>query len=415
MTFPINSGKRVLCVIGAFEGSTGLGGHYFSCITTVRELQKKHSIELINLGDFFADSIKNSSVRASFISTPIRSIDSGRCLLYEKMLDFKPDVVIAFDVLAGLFIRPLCSRIACGFVQVKAGGDIPITFFPRNLFQVHFIRKDVDWANSRVSNKKKLIVWIPNRVETPERDCQALDAFRTELNVSDSDIIIIRIGRISESYRPAFLSAFALKEFLGEHGYPVRLFIIGAIESPHLYDELSARCKGGDAILTERKYTYRASRLLNIAAINVGVGRGFMEGCAEGQHMFAVARNSILPARVSDGNFSHFFDSNFSMRAELPEVGLERDSIIEVANLVLQGKKSITSRNWYERHFSSERVCALYEPVIYAASKNREVFTSNVLLGEIYLRTLAVQKRLKNILSPGARNALKNFLRARLG
>jgi len=409
----MNSAERIFCVIASSNGSSGVGGHYFSAITIVQELKKRYVVDFINAGDFYAESLSSSSVESSFIPVSLKCISEGRRVLLNRLHQFSPDVVLAFDVMAGLIVRPLSIKAKCGFVLLKAGGDIPLSYYPRSRFQIHFTERDVTWAQSRVMGTPSLIKWIPNRVSLPVIDFQAIEELRKEIDIRPEELVVIRIGRITEYYRKAFEASFQLKEFIQSSGLNARLLVIGDIESSELAEELRARCDSRDVVLTDKRWTRSASRLLPIATINVGVGRGFMEGCSVKHFMFCVDRSSDLPVPVTDENLSVFFRSNFSLRASLPCSEAERKSKIQDLLLKMTSTENGCeySFRWYERYFSSEKIPESYGPILRLASENVEKWNGDALIGELYVRTYELQSQLKRLVPNKLMKSLKLKLR----
>lgn len=120
-------------------------------------------------------------------------------------------------------------------------------------------------------------------------------------------------------------------------GFKAKLAIIGTIDSRELYDDIIEKCGKETIILTDERFTKKASDFLQIANIAVGTGRNFMEGCAAGCIMMAPVRNSSYPALVTLENIDYFEAQNFSDRTTVNDyVNPERDIINYIDKICTQ-------------------------------------------------------------------------------
>jgi hypothetical protein len=391
---------KISIVISALENSTTLGGHYFSAITTVHELAKRYQVELIIVGDKPSVAIQQSGLHYHFCPTPIGTFSIDRTSLLVQLRRSQPDVVIAFDVTAGMIVRPILVREGMGFIQVKAGGPPPRGYFPKACNQVHFSKTDAHWAKKRASSPLPEVSWIPNRVEPPRPDHSAVDQLRTQLKTTPEEIIIMRIGRIVPRYRAAFFGAIDLMRFLRMKGFPVRLVVVGEVGDGELHAAIQKQVSVKDAILTQAEHTNRAARLLPLGHINVGVGRGFMEGCAEGHWMLAMSENTTRPVVVSSENMMVFFEHNFSLRTRYSQSDAASEAaVVNLATRVMHGKpRCEMSREWYENYFRSTVLTERYEPLISSAIRYPETFSRDLIAGEVSLRLQGVKKTIRRLL-----------------
>lgn len=379
---------KLILLIGSFKwrGNTGRGGHYYSALTISKELAKLHQIEIVNIGDFYAPALDQSNVSVNYVDLTFKSkIKLDRQPLLRALKSKNPDVVIAFDKPSAIISRRLCVELSIGFLVVKPGGKWSACY-PNNAFQIHFSPQDAQKAIQRSHYGKHNIACIPNRVSIPKQDWSAIKQLRNELEIQSNDLILICISRIDEAYRKKFESAIKLSHFLRKKGYPARLIIVGFCKSKELFEDINKSISKLDAVLTSEKYTKNASRLLKIAPINVGAGRGFMEGCALGQYMLAINNREALPVSVSEENFSYFFEENFSMRVEFP-INHEKNKkkILEIANKCLKGEiEDKFSKNCFNQFFSTEEIIPLYTNVLELAKKSPEKWNIDILVDEYH-------------------------------
>lgn len=396
-----NSPLRLVIVIGSFVVSnSGVGGHYYSAMTIAQELNKVHCVNIVNVGDFPADALNKSPTPVTYINLEFNILGINRNPLKRFLEAYKPDVVIAFDLKSALITRPLCMTLNCGFVLVKAGGDKPSRYYPNNPFQIHFSSEDALWATARQKNSYGKICYIPNRVTYPKQDWQTIAKLKNHLSILQNDLVIIRISRITETYKPSFLAAIRLVNFLRDAGYPARLIIIGICESESVLQDIESQLSHRDAVITSEDFTVNATRLLKIAHINIGVGRGFMEGCALGQHMLAINFENKLPTVVTQDNFNIFLKENFSMRVGFSVDAHENEQkIISIAELCMKGSiNSELSQKWFKEKFSSEMVPSLYGEILNLAHHYPEKWTLDVVRCELFLAELGLRRFAKTLI-----------------
>lgn len=396
---------KIVIVISSFASldNTGFGGHYYSALATVKQLNRIHSVEVINIGDFPSPILESSTISFKYIylNYEARLGVDRRCLLKE-LKSRQPDVVVAFDLPSALITRRLCVELKCGFVMVKPGGKQPRGYFPSNAFQIYFHLKDFNWAKTKFQAQDGYISCIPNRVSVPAQDWEGIEKLRKKFLINEDEITIIRISRIAEPYRQSFMAAMRLSSFLRDLGYPARLLIIGVCQNESLLKDIQKNKKAFDIVLTSPEYTKNASRLLKVANINVGIGRGFMEGCALEQHMMAINSTVDLPAVVMPENFSSFFEENFSLRVDFPvDSEKNKERIVDTAEKCLTGHaKSNFSREWFNDNFSDEKILPLYNDVLYKAQAQPEKWSLDLLRGEWILKgrlNLGFRNRVKKI------------------
>jgi hypothetical protein len=371
----------IIIAVSSFDGMNELGGHYFSALTTARELSKNHKVSVFVVGDFLPRTLAVDDVPVIFTKYDASLFCVAPGGIKDMVKSLGAGVVIAFDRKAGVIFRLISAQKGLGFIQVKAGGPVPRTPYIKNPHQIHFSKKDYDWANERVAYDRRFISWIPNRVADMEPDSQGIERLREKLCIEDDDIVLIRIGRLDNKYKPAFIGAINSAKVLRENGFSVRLIMIGAITHPDLCEDLENIMSKDDVLLTGPDYTRNARRFLAIADLNLGVGRGFMEGCAAGNHMLAMAGDSTLPVVVKDEHLQVLFTENFSLRAVLPVNDKQRKAdLIALAAAVTSGQKvSRLSANWFKEYFDSSRLNKLYAPVLDAAVENRERMDINLI------------------------------------
>jgi hypothetical protein len=120
----------------------------------------------------------------------------------------------------------------------------------------------------------------------------------------------------------------------------VQLLLIGFVyEKEEAFEEILNYKNEDVIIVTENEFTNEASRLLSIADVVIGTGRGAMEAAMLGKILLCPTKNNSIPALVDESNINIFLDYNFSSRTPLESCPDEMviKSITEI--LVNEGEK----------------------------------------------------------------------------
>lgn len=391
---------KVTLLISRFAMNTGSGGHYYSYQALADALQDQYEVRLMAVGTAFPHALDTIRDKVDFVQAP--ASPAGRRALEARLAQTgdDSDCFIALDQMAAMFLRRHCRSTGAGLVAVKAGGPWPRRYVPNMNVQVHFALKDHQRVEARNAAGAKRSFYVPNRVRPIAAHSSDAQDLAQELDIAPDELVIIRIGRVSEVYRAAFEGTLALRRVLSEAGYKSRAIMIGTPESPDLATELSAACAPGlDHLLTDPAHTQSASRYLPVAQINVGVGRGFMEGASLGQYMFAMANNSGLPVRVGNDTVETFLGQNISMRVclERPEAQRHQE-ILDVAKAISAGRRNDPdAQTWFDTWFSAARIPERYSDAITAAMAQPETLSADYLLSEFWLWLYPIEQKLRRM------------------
>ncbi|MDF3362852.1 hypothetical protein HLM50_17530 [Sulfitobacter sp. Ks41] len=389
--------QNITLLISRFAQNTGEGGHYYSFKALASALKKDYKVRLIVIGTKFPRALEDIKEDVEFIVA--NTGPAGRRSLEHRLRQGGPSAgFIALDQLSAMLVRRYCRRHKAGLVLVKAGGPWPKRYFPDTNVQVHFSLTDYHRAQARRIGSAKRLFYIPNRVRRVLSISPDAEVLRSELGLERDEIVIIRIGRITETYRAAFEGTLAMRRILTSAGFKARAILIGTPECQKLAAELAGHCDlGRDHILTTPRYTKDASRLLPVAQINVGVGRGFMEGSSLGQYMFAISNNDGLPLQVENETIGAFLKENFSMRVKIQRSEEKRRAdILAVAENIRAGQNDFApAREWFDSWFSAERIPELYSKALDAAHELPERLTRDYFLSEFWLFLAPIEEWLR--------------------
>ena len=394
------SGKNTTIIVAAssFATSNPLGGHYRSAAAIAELLCDDYDVVLLNPGTRPSPVMRVDGIETVFLEGSPERPAQLRSEISSMMELREARAVLAFDQKAGELIRPLARRMKAGFVLVKAGGGQPKLYYPDATHNIVFMAADQKWLEERNLGQHRVLK-AAGRVYEPPQDLDAQAALRAETGLSESDLAIVRVGRIAPHYGAVNRSALALGAQLRNSGLPARVILIGTPDNAQEFDALSASKGPADAILCDPRYTDRASKLLGMFRFCVGTGRGFMEAASMGHVMFCGSQDPDhdLPLLVTEENFQRFANDNFSPRIK-PDV--DRDAnlarILETMKRPeLQGALSASARGWYRNHFSAQTSRQAYIDMIEDAIHRPEHFGIDHLFSEIHLRFSVLQDRMR--------------------
>ena len=391
----------IIVVASSFSSSNVYGGHYRSASAIAGLMQHDYDVILLNPGTSPSPVMQVRGVETVFYAGNPECPGPLRARIAELMRRESVRAVVAFDQKAGELMRPLARRMKVGLVLVKPGGGQPRLYYTKMDHNIVFMAADKKWMEAR-NPPRSSVLMAAGRTDEPEQDLAAQAALRAEVGLSDSDMAILRIGRIEPHYGAVNRSALMLAAQLRSEGLPARLVMVGTAENAEEHAALT-RLKGPeDAILVAERFTNRASKLLGMFRFNVGTGRGFMEAAAMGQVMFCGSQDSAhkLPLLVTDDNMHRFFEDNFSPRIK-PDIDAVGNwaRILEMAhNPDLQAGLGNAARAWFEAYFSSQTAKKTYVNAIERAAQAPERFSTDHVKSELHLRLSVLQDKLRTLL-----------------
>jgi glycosyltransferase involved in cell wall biosynthesis len=351
--------------------TTGIGGHLYSFRALVEALAPLADCTVAVFGCAQSPPLAD-------LPCPTHRVEFGPGRLRRRELarfsqiveQVKPDVIHAFDPIAGAFARAAARRTGCGLLLTKCGGPDPAAraypwgYFPRVPRLIVYSRENEDYFRSRRAFRGTQIRRIPNRIGAVAADADKVAALRARLDPVRP--VILRIGRISPSYFRTAEMSIRLAERLASDGVPVQLVFLGAVQNAQTEQAIRERLGPHGAVISDPDLTGQASAVLDAGDLVVGTGRGLMEAAARGRPLLVPARSGRLPALVNERNWQTLFDGNFSERSEAAGWDEERN----YANIrqaltdpAARRRLSAFSRTLYEDQFAMERVMDLYRSV----------------------------------------------------
>lgn len=358
----------------------GRGGHYYSLLKTANEISKHKRVTIVSIG------AKSSPVLEQFHGK-YKHIDYNNIWAsLRAVLKFikkeKAGVFHAFDSKSYFYawIASILSRTP--IVLTRCGGKNP-KYYPYNDEIIVYSIENLESFKNNKRFKNSNLNLIPNRVDNEEQNHQKIEKIKKHLK--SSALTILRVARISDTYKKSILQSIKLTQMLNERGVPAQLIIIGYIQKKETFNELIKHASDEILFFTESEYTINASSLIDVADFVVGTGRGFMEAALLGKVMLAPNANLNIPVLVHKDKVSDVFRLNFSPRYH--ELTPEEDvftEILEACELYQTKGRQANLIEFAQENFSAENIYKKHLP-IYNKAKPAKLNFTNILIFSLQL------------------------------
>jgi glycosyltransferase involved in cell wall biosynthesis len=288
------------------------GGHYHSLNHISKKLSEANGVRIITIGNNSSCVLTTNSCFWKHIYFYGFNILHLKREIRNVVNAYNPDIYHCFDVRSYNVVRLFISSKKHKIILNKCGGPNPIQFpYIHNL--IIFSEEDQIWFKNQKKFKKSQIFLIPNRVTRIVSDLSFMP-----IDKDLDSFIFMRICRISLEYKKSILDSISLIEYLFTRGNNnIKFYLVGVVQDIHLYNYLREHPlvkKGIMFLLTEELYTTEGSRMLYLADVVIGLGRGLMEAASLGKPVLTINANDDFPVLVNDGTLTDAFRTNFSER-----------------------------------------------------------------------------------------------------
>lgn len=334
--------KSILYVIYTYGGN---GGHYRSLLTTAGVLKNHVNVFILNIGKQVSPIIESSSLPHDFMFFDKRNWGDvcGKIKAFVK--ENRINIIHAYDHISYCAAYSASNKLGIPIALTKCGGPIikyKLICPPcENL--VVFSSEDYEYFEKHGHVPHKVL--IPNRVTQFESDNEKIEAIIAENNLKNKKIIL-RIGRISETYMKTIRQSINLAEVLHNFDASYVLLLVGAIDDNNSYNKLKEITDNTDYVYfeTNAERVKDAKVIIEMSTCVIGTGRGFMEACSKNKIMFAPVANSIFPAPVTNSNIESIARFNFSERYCV-------DDEVKSEDLINHVKRYPDSIKWFHEYF----------------------------------------------------------------
>lgn len=305
--------------------TTGTGGHYYSLKSTVEAMKENAECCIIAFGKAESPVIKTIDINLHSIvfssSSPLNII---RVLFrLKKIVKFEqPDILHAFDGTALFYTKFISRYYKLPYIATLCGGPNPDPviypkfgkyFYPKVKNLILYSLENLEYFRNNVKYKNSNLYLIPNRVVPPPQDYKLINDIRQKLYPGSK--VILRISRFAKSHKGSIIQSISLVKALNSENINIQLIIIGTIQEKDVYEDIVKLIDKNIIILTDDKYTVNASKMIDVADVVIGTGRGFMEGASMKKIMLCPSGYSNYPIVVTQENIFNIFSRNFSFRS----------------------------------------------------------------------------------------------------
>lgn len=390
---------KVLFVISSNGG--GNGGHAHSLNHISQAISKKVEVKIISVGLSEVNVLKDNINYLGKFHFRWWNIFKLNNKFKQLFREYNPDVIHCFDGSSALILMAQPILFKKKIIYTKCGGPNERDSIAQVTSDVIlFSKENFDSYKQNKRFKDSDIHLIPNRILKVNWIPIDERIFRKDLNKFN----FVRIARIGNTYFDSIKEAINLVADIQVHELKkcVKLYIIGTIENDEVYNKLLnyATTKSIDVVFITNELTSEASRLLYLADVVIGTGRGVMEAMSLGIPTFVPVKGKAIPCLLRKENFNDFFNTNFSPRGyvsnynENVETGLcvkminEEDKYLELSAF----SKEIAQDNFILNDEVLIKYLSIYDNVL--KKPQHLYFFNNILPFLYYINTFRrVQNR----------------------
>lgn len=320
------SGKYEMKILYLISISTnGIGGHYYSLKSTVEAMKDNIECCIVSIGKTESPVLKTIDLHHQSIIFPSASPLNIIRILFKLLKIVKleqPDILHAFDGNALFYTKIISHYYKIPYIATLCGGPNPDPviypqfgkyFYPKAKNLILYSTENLEYFKNNAKYKSSNLYLIPNRIAPPPQDYILINDIRQKLFPEAT--IFLRISRFAKSHKDSIIQSITLIKALNNENMNVQLIIIGTIQENEVYEDILKLIDKNIILLTDNKYTVNASKMIDIADVVIGTGRGFMEGASMKKIMLCPSGYTDYPIIVSQENIFNIFSTNFSFRS----------------------------------------------------------------------------------------------------
>lgn len=366
----------------------GNGGHYYSLIETVKNLQNEHNCEVINIGTQKSKALINQDY---FNVTFFDSSNFSFFNVYRQVnlycLHKKIDVIHSFDSLAFLWARLLSNKIKCKLVLTKCGGA-NLFYYPFCSNTICYSLENYKFFKNLKKYKETQLYLIPNRISEFPDDEIRIKKLNDLIKKEHHNLFkFLRILRISSYYEKSLMQLIDLVQKLNSLKVRCVLIIIGTIDDQRIVDNVKRMKLDYIYLINEDLFTINAKEVINYVDGVLGTGRSFMESASKSKILLSPISQGQFPMLISENNFETAFEYNFSERISIFNYSYlenfnEIDAMLSDDNTRINLKK--LSRSIFDEHFNSNSLLEKHN-VVYSKEKIQTNKFLDLLLNYLFV------------------------------
>lgn len=357
------------------------GGHFRSCLTIARSLQRRGAIiKIVNIGVVPSPVFRQEYVDVEYIDInafnwPLRLFSMLKVI---KACP-KGSRILAFDFFSFFIIRTVCFFTKHPFGYFRCGGP-NFKYFPFSRWIFCFSRESYSFFVDRFPSS--FIYLFPNRVE--KRSDQSNGRLRDILK--NNHPIVLRIGRLVANYSAINDVCLNLSRLLNEKNILHNMVFIGYADDYNSDDFIRFKrdcdANANVRLLTDPEFTENAARFLSEANLVIGTGRGAMEAVVENRLVAVFSRSHDIPVLLeSQEIFEASLTFNFSLRNNLSNVNcdINKENIISLFSNHTYASDVLEFVHSRRKYFDIDEIADEYLSVFARMSYDNEVSLKDYL------------------------------------
>lgn len=310
---------KVLKIASVFKH--GNGGHFHSMRDIGDALNENDGIEV----DFATIGNAKSPVfvehpNYTHIEFNLSNLLSAFSNL-KRYIEFKDyDVIHFYDSAVYSLTRILISKIKGKKVVLTKCGGPNIQNYLLSDSTIFFSHENYNYYKGRT----KASWYMPNRVHFKD---EPSSSHRECVN----EIKILRISRIGAYYKESLIKTINFSKFLASRNVPHKLSIVGVIQDPEVFNELTSICSNSDSIefLTKREFTANARKVIDNYDVVLATGRALMEASVRGKAVMCFSSEEEYPVFLTASNIEEIMKYNFSERVTFSTGGQNEKEVLQ--------------------------------------------------------------------------------------
>lgn len=382
---------KILYIISTVNSKKkGIGGHYYSLLTTANTLSKIHDVHIIHIGPFNSIALSDTQLNLDeIISKKYNTLYIFR-KLNELIKKIKPDILHSFDIPSHFFSRIISFKYKIPNILTKCGGENPKVYFPFAGNLILFSKENETYFVNSNKFRNTKIHLIPNRVSKIKVDDKRINELKEIVDFKKYDYIILRITRIGFYYNNVNNQLVKFFKELRKKDINCCLLFIGTVENIEVKDLLLKETEHL-YVISEPSFTTNAKALIDVADIVHGTGRSFMEASSYSKIMLVPTANLKYPVLFNKENYIDILNHNISGRY-IEKYNNDEQTISEIIDLLKNknNQKEIKefTKNAYNQYFNIETVIEKYDEIYSNLKYNKSMKFIDFMLNYLFIKKI---------------------------
>lgn len=382
---------KILYIISTVNSKKkGIGGHYYSLLTTANTLSKIHDVHIIHIGPFNSIALSDTQLNLDeIISKKYNTLYIFR-KLNELIKKIKPDILHSFDIPSHFFSRIISFKYKIPNILTKCGGENPKVYFPFAGNLILFSKENETYFVNSNKFRNTKIHLIPNRVSKIKVDDKRINELKEIVDFKKYDYIILRITRIGFYYNNVNNQLVKFFKELRKKDINCCLLFIGTVENIEVKDLLLKETEHL-YVISEPSFTTNAKALIDVADIVHGTGRSFMEASSYSKIMLVPTANLKYPVLFNKENHIDILNHNISGRY-IEKYNNDEQSISEIIDLLknknYQKEIKEFTKNAYNQYFNIETVIEKYDEIYSNLKYNKSMKFIDFMLNYLFIKKI---------------------------